>query len=781
MKLDVLTALRRLARERTSAFLVVLTLTLVGGVASVVLVVAYDVYFRPLSYPAAHELVRITGRSSDVVGTVNVSPPDFRDLRRGLASVARVAAVTPFTPQLTMTGVGEPLTVDARRISSRYFEILGIPLIAGREFVESEEQPPARSVILGERFWNAMFHDADMLGRLLTLNGEAYEVVGIVADREEVFGDADIWLPMQFPSEAIRGLRFMAVVGRLKADVTLDEAQASIDAIGVRLQREHPSTNARWQPAAASLAESVSGPLRSALALTVVVVLVLWFAACAAIGGLALSRTLQRAGELAIRKATGARTAQVLRAAIAEYVVLGFVGFIGATVLSQWVASSLRLLRLTPPAYTYDWRLTIITVFVLVAVAIGGAAAAAAVAWKGRVLGQRPSRSIARRPRTILVAAQVTIAVAVVGVAAMLLGGLIRLRSVDLAFAPNGASYVTISLPPRYATPQARARFWKQLVEQLHAIPGMRHVALTSELPLTGQQNPTAFVVRTPDGQQASIQLRSVSPYYFDAAGIAIRQGRVFSWQDDGAHPEVIVINEKLARMVFGGEDAIGERLSLNFTSPEHTAEIVGIVATVRHGGPAAPEAPEVYAPAAQTPLPRYTVLLRTDLAPQVLFSAVVREVHEADGGLAVPMPKRWSDSVEEQFTVHQTRLALAIVMAVIAVLLAALSAFGTIAEMVSMRSQEFAVRLALGAAPSSLMRTLGAELGRYIVAAIVGGLILMSTLRGWAASAMDAVALPRRWPEVSAFAIVAVAVAVASWLPTRRITRIDPADVLRT
>jgi ABC-type antimicrobial peptide transport system permease subunit len=164
-----------------------------------------------------------------------------------------------------------------------------------------------------------------------------------------------------------------------------------------------------------------------------------------------------------------------------------------------------------------------------------------------------------------------------------------------------------------------------------------------------------------------------------------------------------------------------------------------------------------------------------------VLFSAVVREVHEADGGLAVPMPKRWSDSVEEQFTVHQTRLALAIVMAVIAVLLAALSAFGTIAEMVSMRSQEFAVRLALGAAPSSLMRTLGAELGRYIVAAIVGGLILMSTLRGWAASAMDGVALPRRWPEVSAFAIVAVAVAVASWLPTRRITRIDPADVLRT
>jgi predicted permease len=781
MRLDVLTSLRRLARERTSGVLIVLTLALVGGVSSAVLAVASRVYLRPLSYPAAHELVRITGRSSDVVGTVNVSPPDFRDLRRGLVTSAAVAAVSPFTSQLTMTRVGEPIAIDARRISSRYFETLGIPLIAGREFVETEEQPPAKPVILSERFWKAMFQDANMLGRLLTLNGEAYEVVGIVADREEVFGDADIWLPMQFPSEAIRGLRIMAVVGRRGAGVTLDDARAAVDAVGARLQHEHPSTNARWQPVATSLTESVSGPLRSPLALTVTVVLILWFAACAAMSGLALSRTLQRADELAVRRALGARTAQVLRAAIADYVVLGCFGFIGAAASSRWVASSLRLLGLTPPAYIHDWRLTITTVFVLITVAIGSAAVAAALAWKRTVPAPRTTRTIARAPRNILVAAQVMIAVAVVGVAAMLLGGLMQLRAIDLAFAPHGASYLSISLPPRYATPHERARCWNQLVEQLKAIPGVRDVALTSELPFTGQQNPTAFVATTPDRQQASIQLRSVSPSYFDAAGIAVTQGRAFSSQDDGSRPNVIIINQRLARMIFGSHRAIGERLSLNFTNPGHTAEIVGIVATIRHGGPAAAEAPEVYAPAAQTPLPRYTVLLRSALAPQVLFPRVAREVHETDGDLAVAMPKRWSDSVEEQFTVHQTRLALAIVLALVAVLLAALSAFGTMAETVSMRSQEFAVRLALGAAPSTLIRTLFADVGRYVLVAIVGGLALMSMLREWTASAIAGVALPRRWPEVSAFAVVAVAVAVAGWLATRRITRLELTNILRT
>jgi hypothetical protein len=168
----------------------------------------------------------------------------------------------------------------------------------------------------------------------------------------------------------------------------------------------------------------------------------------------------------------------------------------------------------------------------------------------------------------------------------------------------------------------------------------------------------------------------------------------------------VVVVNQLFASMVFGSQDPIGQRVALNFSNPAHDAEIVGVVATIRHGGPAAAEAPEVYAPAAQTPLPRYTVLLRTNIEPQSLFTAIAREVHRADRDVAVAVPTRWSDAVEARFAVHQVRLALVMALAAIAMLLAGLSAFGTVGEMVNARTREFAVRIALGAAPSSLVGT---------------------------------------------------------------------------
>src|SRR6185436_18555832 len=153
MMLDVLVAVRRLWRSRMSSLLLIATLTLVGGVSAAVLAVAYQVYFQPISYPESGRLIRITGRGVDVAGTANVSPPDFRDLRRRLTAVDSMAAVSPFTPQLTLTGREQPVAIDARRISSRYFETIGVALIAGREFREAEEAPPVRPVIVGERFW----------------------------------------------------------------------------------------------------------------------------------------------------------------------------------------------------------------------------------------------------------------------------------------------------------------------------------------------------------------------------------------------------------------------------------------------------------------------------------------------------------------------------------------------------------------------------------------------------------------------------------------------------
>ena len=781
MMLDLIVAVRRLWRSPMSSLLLIATLTLVGGVAAAVLAVAYQVHFQPISYVESGRLIRITGRGVDVAGTANVSPPDFRDLRRRLTTVDSLAAVSPFTPQLTLTGREQPVAIDARRISSRYFETIGVALIAGREFREAEEAPPVRPVVIGERFWQRTLEGREVIGQLLTLNGEPCEVVGIAPDREEIFGNADVWLPMQFPSEAIRGLRLMAVVGRLRDGVTLEQAQQEVAAIGTQLQHDYPSTNANWQPVIAALGDSVSAPLRSSTTLTLVMIVILWIAACAAVAGLALSLTLQRVDELSIRKAIGASTSQVVRAACLEYVLIAVAGSIGAVAVSQWVAGGMRLIGLTPPAYHHDWVLTLAAVLSLVCTAVGSAMVAVAIAWNRSGPKQRATTPLARVPRNLLVSTQVVMALAVVGVAAMLLAGLMQLRSVNPGFDSNHAAYLTIALPPRYATPQSRAQFWNHLIDNVRTAAGIKDAAITSELPFTGQQNPTAFRATTREGQEASVQLRSVSPSYFRAAGIAMHRGRAFSIDDDAKHPNVIVINEALARMMFGTRDPIGERLTLNFTMPPFEAEVIGVATNIRHSGPADPEAPEVYAVSMQTPLPRYTVLVRSDLEPRTLFASLARDIHAIDPDLAVAVPTRWSDAVEERFVAHHTRLALAAILAMIAVLLATISTFGAVAETANARVKEFAVRLALGAAPRALMRNVAGELAMFIALAILLGLWITMMLRSYVRSVMHDVALPVGWPEMTALAVVGIAVTASAWLAVRGIRRIDPARLLRT
>jgi ABC-type antimicrobial peptide transport system permease subunit len=363
------------------------------------------------------------------------------------------------------------------------------------------------------------------------------------------------------------------------------------------------------------LGDSVSAPLRSSTTLTLVMIVILWIAACAAVAGLALSLTLQRVDELSIRKAIGASTSHIIRAACLEYVLIGVAGLIGAIAVSQWVAGGMRLIGLTPPAYHHDWALTLAAVLSLVCTAVGSAMVAVAIAWNRSGPKQRVTTTLARVPRNLLVSTQVVMALAVVGVAAMLLAGLVQLRSVNPGFNSNHAAYLTISLPPRYATPQLRAQFWNQVIDNVRTAAGITDAAITSELPFTGQQNPTAFRATTRDGQEASVQLRSVSPSYFRTAGITMHRGRAFSIDDDAKHSNVIVINEALARMMFGMRDPIGERLTLNFTMPPFEAEVIGVATNIRHSGPADPEAPEVYAVSLQTPLPRYTVLVRSDLS----------------------------------------------------------------------------------------------------------------------------------------------------------------------
>jgi len=802
---DLRLALRGVRRRPgfTAAF--VATLALGIGANTAIFTVVRAVLLRPLPFVRPERLVAVY---SVEPGTDRqpFSIADFLDLRAGTRSFDFLVAWGGWSANLT--GVDEPVALKAQWTSAGFFESLGVRAALGRVPSAEEERPGApRVALLADGLWRSRFGaDPAILGRVLTLNGEPYTIIGVLPPTFPFFAtEAALVSPLSLeadPRRARRSSGFLRVLGRLRAGITPETATAELNPIVARLRAAYPDTNAGKQGVRLeSLAEFVVGNYRRMLLVLQVAVALVLLIACTNLANLLLARTAARRPELALRAALGARRRDLIRQLLAETGSLALLGgALGVLVAFAGIRGLLALGPAPPRAHEIGIDAPVL-LFTLALSLFAGIGLGLAPALQGsgwgladslRGVGRGATDSRSRlRARGALVAAEVGLSLVLVVGAGLLLRTLDRLQSTSPGFQPDHLLTIQLSLPKkRYGTPEEIARFAEQATARLAELPGVADVSAASINPLTQWRANIAFTIEGRadiDREKApSANYRAVAPGYFRTLRIPLLAGRDVDAHDGAASTPVALISQTLARRHFPDASPLGQRLEID-DRPWRTVEIVGVVGDVKHTGLDAEPTADVYVPYAQTP-PEvavwlaniFCVAVRTRGAPDLLIPAVQRELRALDRDVATsaarPMEDAFATSLAERR--FHTRLLEIFGAAALALALAgiyALTAFGVVE-----RTREIGVRLSLGSTRGRILALVARQalvpvsIGLAVGAAAALGLVRLI------AGLLVGVAPRDPLTLVASALLLALAALTASLLPALRATRIDPVRALR-
>ena len=804
---DVRYALRTLRSTPGFTFTAVAILALGIGANTAIFSLVSATLLRPLPFPEPERLVMVWDDIHATGGPARTEPTlgDFVDWRDGSSSFDELAAY--LTVNYNLTGGGEPERLTGARTTTNLFATLGLQPVLGRTFVPDDEGPSALPVaIISTTLWERRFGaDAGLVGRTITLDGLQRTVVGIVPpDFRYPAADTSVWIPAAFaPAElASRGAYVHYVVGRLKAGITPAAAQAELTTLSNTAQ---PSANGAPRKAVlvADLKEQLTyrAGTRRTLYTLLAAVAALLLITCANMANLLLARGAQRHRELAVRKALGAATGRMLRQLLTESAVLAVAGVLGGVVLS--VMSFRYLGRLVPGVLPdamrlgLDWRVLAFTAaLAAVTVVLFGAGPALLAARRdfGAVLksGSAATSAGSARLRSSLVVAEITITVVLLAAAGLLLRSYAAVLAVDPGFKADHLLIAeTVLSPTQYSDRVARAGFYRNVLERVRGLPGVTAAGYANQAPLTFNGGRVYVLVegqpppRPEDIQKQIISDRIVTPGYLETLGVPLLRGRPLDARDDANAPLTAVINEAMVQQLFPGEDAVGRRFRLGQGGTPAWITIVGVVGAMRQMALDEPAEAELYLPTDQIPVtfaffwPKHLVL-RTQGDPLALATAVRRIVRDVDAAQPVSTIRTIDDVLAAGLENRNTQLTLLGAFAALALVLSAVGLYGVLAYTVTQRTAEIALRMALGAPATSVVRgvvrsalllaLLGIALG--LVGAFAGTRVLASFLYG--VSATDPVTLTA---VAAVFVIVTLA---ASYVPARRAARVDPASALR-
>ncbi len=798
---DLRIGLRLITRSPGFSAVAVLTLALGIGGTTAIFSLVDGVLLRPLPYPHAERLAFVY-ETDRVQGTrrEGASIPDYLDLREQSSSFEHLAA--HHSVDLTLEGEGEPERLSVARVTASYFAALGLEPIAGRAFAREEEGPAAAPVaLLSHGLWRRRFAaDPGVVGRAVTLNGEPRTVIGVMPPQAVLPGSSEeLWLPLvPAGADLARGRHIARVLGRLERGVELDEAQAEMDLLMARLEQAYPEDNrGRGAFVAAIHGETVRG-VGPALRLLIAAVAATLLVVCVNVASLLLAQGAARSGDFALRQALGATRGRILRQRMTESLILATAGGGLGALLAGWGTEALlaaapadlprlaevgvdgRALAATGLTALATWWL-----FGLVpALRIPANAPAARQAGGGR--GASAGRERHRLWRGLVVA-QLSLSLVLLVATGLLLRSFWRLQRVDLGFEPRGLLAATVELPAsRYPFPAGWPvldwpqgnRFGDELLERLRALPGVESAALAYYAPFGGGWT-TRFEVEgrptAPEEQQIEAHFRPVTEGYFECLRLPLVAGRAFTAEDRPGAPLVAVVNQPFARR-FLGERPLGQRLTIY----GQAREVVGVVGEERFLGPATEAAPTFYLPSAQNPLARQTLVVRSAQPPRVMVPEVRALLRELDRGLALFAVVDVEESVAGSLSLRRFTLLLVGLFGATALLLSAVGIYGLLSYLVSQRTRELGIRLALGAERRSVLglvlggalALLGAGIGLGIVVALAAGWLLSGMLFG--VSSADGVTL------VAVATVLFTATLAAAWLPARRATLVNPQAALR-
>ncbi len=786
---DVRYAIRMLFKKPGFTTVVLITLALGIGANTAIFSVVNGVLIQPLPFKEPDGLVAVREANPKFSNEpIGASFPNFTDWKEQNQVFEHMAAFR--VQYFTLIGEDEPLRVTGQCVSSAFFPMLRAEPVLGRTFLPEEEKPGHRKVVvLSHGFWQRRFGgDPAVLARTLTLDGSPFTVVGVMPAGFRFLKDADLWTPLDVPAalQQMRGARFLQVVARLKPEMSLEQARAGMGTLAQQLESEYSQSNSGWGVSLVSLRDKLVGNVRLGLLVLLAAVGFVLLIACANVANLMLTRGATRQKEIAIRVALGAGRRRVIQQLLTESTLLGLLGGGLGLLLALWGIDALRALSPSNLPRIEEIRIDgrvlgftlIVSLFTGLLFGLAPARQATRIDLQ-ETLKEGGGSSIRSRRllRGLLVISEIALSLILLVGAGLLGRSFLTLLSVDPGFRTENLLTMEISLPQyKYRQAHQRTEFFQQLLERAESLPGVRSVALTTILPLSGSESKNSFGIEGRENADANwASLRLISPDYFRTMAIPLRNGRTFETRDAKDPPDAVIINETLARRFWPDEDPVGKRILFGDSGPI----IVGVVGNIKHAGLEAEYEPEMYVPFPEQSS-QLVLVARADSEAIALAGPLRALVHSIDKDQPVENFSTMEEVVSRSVAQPRFLAILLGVFATLALALAAVGVYGVMAFSVTQRTHEVGIRMALGAQPSDILRLVVVEGMSLALIGVAAGLLgsfavtrLMSSLL-YRVSAADPITF-----IVISLLLTGVALG-ASFIPARRALKVDPMVALR-
>ena len=790
-------AFRVMSRTPWFAVAVVSVLALGIGANTAIFSIVHAVLLRPLPFDEPERLVRLYTRTPD--GRLfELSPGKFYGWQRDAHSFEGMAMYQCCGfRELALTGTGIARTVRATAVSAGFFEVVRARPALGRAFRREEDTPGGKhAVVLSDRFWRAEFGgQADVIGRTVKLNDEAYTIVGVMPATASVASwtgmASDVWIPLALTNEqrTVRGGHNRDGVARLKRDVELAQAQAEMDAISARLAREFPQTDGRgWGAVVIPMQEDIVGNSPTMLLMLLGAVGLVLLIACANVGNLLLTRALSRRKEIAIRSALGAGRGRVFQQLLTEALLLaGAGGALGLLLAYGTLMSAATLLAgQVPRAEEISIDAPVLLFAVAVSMLTGMLAGTLPAVRAGRSdlggligalkEGGHGGGAIGVGARRLLIACEVALSLVLLMGAGVMIQSLLALRHGDTGFDPNNVLTMRVRLvDARYPSPVHRSSFFDEALQRIRALPGVEAAGMIDDLPFAPGESQTLALEGQPSQREpVAVQVRQITPGYLRAMGIPVLRGRDVVDSD----AEVLLVSQDVVKLYWGEDDPIGRRAALPF-SKTVLRQVIGIVGDVKQRSLTEGPTPTAYY-YTRDPSGRATFVVRTSMPSATLVQPVLAAIRAVDPEQPVVDIRTMTQVLDDKLTPQRFSALLLGVFAGAALLLAAVGIYSVLSYIVSGRSREIGIRRALGARTSDVLRLVIVEgvspvligIGAGTIGALASARVMRILVFG--VSASDPVTL------AAVAATLALVAFIAGLVPAYRASRLDPMKGLR-
>ena len=803
---DVRFAVRSLIKRPGFTVIAVLTLALGIGANTAIFSVVYSVLLKSPPFPRADRMVLLWGDDrTEGDSRSQVSHTDVVDFRTQQSLFESLTTFNTWTPLLS--GTGDPARVNAALVGDDFFNVMGTQPFLGRAFLPEEQQDGKdQVVVLSYELWQRQLNsDPNAVGKSILLNLRPHTIVGVMPASFHSLPatllnkPALLYRPIaEETSEAQRSARHLRSIGRLREGVTIQQAQSELNVIAQRLEAQHPESNTNWGVHLTGLHEDTVRDLQKTLWVLLGAVAFVLLIACANVANLLLARSTQRAAEMTIRTALGASRWRLLRQVLTESGLLAFLGTATGLLLAVWGVEVIKVLgsktipqlqtvELSLPALGFTFGLSLLTALLF---GLGPAwqssrpdlTEALKADGRGSSSGTRRARL-----RSILVVSEIAFALVLLMCAGLLIRTVGHLLKVDPGFEYANSLKMDLGLPAlRYSTPEKRIEFYRELTKRVQELPGVVSAGAITPLPVAGGFDSTSIAIEyqpAQPGHEPMVDRYIMTPGYLQALNIPLRHGREIATQDDERSPLVLLVSDGLAARFWPNQDPIGKRIKLPWNpgrKDEPWRTVVGVVGDVKQYGLDKPSTSAVYLPHAQYSASFMTLVARTSVEPAEMLGTVRQVVQQLDGD-QVPMEvATMQDVMVDSVRTQRFTMFVLAAFAMLALALAAVGIYGVMSYVVAQRTHEIGIRIALGARIGNIF-------------GLVMGNALWLALAGIAIGAVAAFALTRLMKsllfgvaptDLPTFIVVCVGLALvallASYLPARRATKVDPLVALR-